>query len=349
MHCCRNCRFYDPAYHNQCREPQAERQVDKERGNFCEYFDPRRRRRRPITGERGGGAGPAERPVPGARGAVNGAGRWIVPLVPVRGGGGGLPRRRRHAAGRRRALRRRALRAHRPEAAKQYCVGLAREKIENEQKLVGDQKIDASTRQPRVSYRLQEKREEGDDRFSFVFEGDIRPDGADAFTRRWLVSTRREPNGHVEGVELPGVRLTGGGTMSDAIPVTAGLFDLSPGGGHLIGGHCASCERFHFPRGGLSLLLGCGLRGAGCSAIAARCVCSPPCAIARRATAARSRSGSAWSSCPKACGSSAAWREADVGRLRFGHADASRLRSAAHRRGGRQVVTYAFHPAEDGR
>jgi hypothetical protein len=35
-----NCRFYDAAYHNQCREPQAERQVDQERGNFCEYFDP---------------------------------------------------------------------------------------------------------------------------------------------------------------------------------------------------------------------------------------------------------------------------------------------------------------------
>jgi hypothetical protein len=41
LHCCRNCLFHDPAYHNQCREPQAERQVDKERGNFCEYFDPR--------------------------------------------------------------------------------------------------------------------------------------------------------------------------------------------------------------------------------------------------------------------------------------------------------------------
>jgi len=38
LHCCRNCRFYDPGYHNQCREPQAERQVDKEQGNFCEYF-----------------------------------------------------------------------------------------------------------------------------------------------------------------------------------------------------------------------------------------------------------------------------------------------------------------------
>jgi len=38
LHCCRNCRFHDPAYHNECREPQAERQVDKESGNFCDYF-----------------------------------------------------------------------------------------------------------------------------------------------------------------------------------------------------------------------------------------------------------------------------------------------------------------------
>ncbi|MGH7788001.1 MAG: hypothetical protein ACRERC_14105 [Candidatus Binatia bacterium] len=38
LHCCRNCRFYDPRYHNQCRETQAERQVDKARANFCDYF-----------------------------------------------------------------------------------------------------------------------------------------------------------------------------------------------------------------------------------------------------------------------------------------------------------------------
>jgi hypothetical protein len=38
LHCCRNCRFHDPTYHNECREPQAERQVDKECGNFCEHF-----------------------------------------------------------------------------------------------------------------------------------------------------------------------------------------------------------------------------------------------------------------------------------------------------------------------
>ncbi len=40
LHACANCRFYDPAYNNQCRETQAERVVDKERPNFCEFFAP---------------------------------------------------------------------------------------------------------------------------------------------------------------------------------------------------------------------------------------------------------------------------------------------------------------------
>ena len=38
LHACRNCRFYARGAHNDCREPQAERQVEKERANFCEYF-----------------------------------------------------------------------------------------------------------------------------------------------------------------------------------------------------------------------------------------------------------------------------------------------------------------------
>jgi hypothetical protein len=41
LHACLNCGFYDPAYNNQCRETQAERVVDKDRANFCEYFRPR--------------------------------------------------------------------------------------------------------------------------------------------------------------------------------------------------------------------------------------------------------------------------------------------------------------------
>lgn len=40
LHVCLNCEFYDPAYNNQCRETMAERVVDKERSNFCDYFSP---------------------------------------------------------------------------------------------------------------------------------------------------------------------------------------------------------------------------------------------------------------------------------------------------------------------
>ena len=38
LHSCRNCEFYDQDAYNECREPQAERVVDKERSNFCDYF-----------------------------------------------------------------------------------------------------------------------------------------------------------------------------------------------------------------------------------------------------------------------------------------------------------------------
>jgi len=42
LHACLNCGFHDPTYNNQCRETQAERVVDKERVNFCEFFTPRK-------------------------------------------------------------------------------------------------------------------------------------------------------------------------------------------------------------------------------------------------------------------------------------------------------------------
>jgi hypothetical protein len=38
LRCCTNCRHYDPAYHNACRETMAEPVEDKQRRNFCEYF-----------------------------------------------------------------------------------------------------------------------------------------------------------------------------------------------------------------------------------------------------------------------------------------------------------------------
>ncbi len=41
---CKGCEYYDPSYNNQCRENQAERVVDKERSNFCDYFIPASRK-----------------------------------------------------------------------------------------------------------------------------------------------------------------------------------------------------------------------------------------------------------------------------------------------------------------
>ena len=39
LHCCKNCRHYDPNIHNQCREQVAEYIRDREAGNFCTHFD----------------------------------------------------------------------------------------------------------------------------------------------------------------------------------------------------------------------------------------------------------------------------------------------------------------------
>lgn len=38
LRCCKNCHFYDSGAYNECSEPQAERVVDKEKSNFCDYF-----------------------------------------------------------------------------------------------------------------------------------------------------------------------------------------------------------------------------------------------------------------------------------------------------------------------
>jgi hypothetical protein len=39
-HVCKNCEHYDRAYNNECRESSADRQVEKEKSNFCDYFKP---------------------------------------------------------------------------------------------------------------------------------------------------------------------------------------------------------------------------------------------------------------------------------------------------------------------
>ncbi|OFV94614.1 MAG: hypothetical protein A3F68_11160 [Acidobacteria bacterium RIFCSPLOWO2_12_FULL_54_10] len=39
LHCCRNCRFFDPSVHNQCQETQAEWVSRKDKTNYCDYFE----------------------------------------------------------------------------------------------------------------------------------------------------------------------------------------------------------------------------------------------------------------------------------------------------------------------
>lgn len=38
LHVCRNCQHYDPKAYNECHEPQAERVLEKQESNFCDYF-----------------------------------------------------------------------------------------------------------------------------------------------------------------------------------------------------------------------------------------------------------------------------------------------------------------------
>ncbi len=41
LRCCRGCRFYDPFAARQCRERIDETVKNKEKANFCDYFQPR--------------------------------------------------------------------------------------------------------------------------------------------------------------------------------------------------------------------------------------------------------------------------------------------------------------------
>lgn len=41
LHICKNCFFYDVSAYNECRETQAERVLNKEKFNFCDFFKPR--------------------------------------------------------------------------------------------------------------------------------------------------------------------------------------------------------------------------------------------------------------------------------------------------------------------
>jgi len=47
LRCCKQCDFYDPNAYNECREVSAERIVEKERSNFCDYYVPRGAEKKP--------------------------------------------------------------------------------------------------------------------------------------------------------------------------------------------------------------------------------------------------------------------------------------------------------------
>ena len=38
LHICKNCAFYDKSSYNECKETQADRVLDKEKANYCDYF-----------------------------------------------------------------------------------------------------------------------------------------------------------------------------------------------------------------------------------------------------------------------------------------------------------------------
>ncbi len=77
------------------------------------------------------------------------------------------------------------------QKAKEYSMGLALQKINEEIRLTSGQVIDASTRKPRIHYRLLEKKE-GEQQASFLYEGTIRAEDAPEFSRRWLIVARKE-------------------------------------------------------------------------------------------------------------------------------------------------------------
>jgi hypothetical protein len=42
LRCCLNCRFHESSAYNECLEPSAERVLEKDRANFCDYFAARK-------------------------------------------------------------------------------------------------------------------------------------------------------------------------------------------------------------------------------------------------------------------------------------------------------------------
>jgi hypothetical protein len=75
-------------------------------------------------------------------------------------------------------------------AALEFTSGVARQKVENELKLVQGQVIDETTRKPSVHYRLLEEHPDGAEAVRYLYHGSIAVEDADRIERRWLVTVR---------------------------------------------------------------------------------------------------------------------------------------------------------------
>ena len=76
-------------------------------------------------------------------------------------------------------------------AARRLATGLAASKIDEEIRLKDGQAIDDGTRQPRIHYAFVQS-QGTDEAASLVYDLHVAPDGADAFTRRLVLTLRRE-------------------------------------------------------------------------------------------------------------------------------------------------------------
>jgi hypothetical protein len=80
-------------------------------------------------------------------------------------------------------------------AALPFTTGVARQKVEDEIRLVSGQPIDEATRKPSVHYRLLEEHPDGDHAVNYLYRGTIVVEDADRFERRWLVTVRAADGG----------------------------------------------------------------------------------------------------------------------------------------------------------
>ncbi len=78
--------------------------------------------------------------------------------------------------------------------SREFTVGLARSKVDEQIRLTSGFAIDAGTRKPRVYYKLLERREAGG-RMAFVYRLTIRPEDAGEFYRKLLIRVREEQSG----------------------------------------------------------------------------------------------------------------------------------------------------------